>query len=80
LVSQWSIKLGEGEGLSQVQFFSAERERGGWCARAQVSGSPQDFPKTKEQYVNWGDLEEDGERGGRFRGEPLEPYTLPLAK
>ena len=48
--------------------------------RAQVAGSPQDFPKTKEAYVNWGDLEEDGERGARFRGEPLEPYTAPLAK
>ena len=47
---------------------------------AQVQGSPQDFPKTKEQYVNWGDAEEDGERGGRFRGEPLEPFTQPLAK
>ena len=47
---------------------------------AQVQGSPQDFPKTKEQYVNWGDMDEDGERGGRFRGEPLEPFTQPLAK
>lgn len=45
----------------------------------QVAGSPQDFPKTKEQYVNWGDMDEDGERGSRFRGEPLEPYTKPLA-
>lgn len=45
----------------------------------QVSGSPTEFPKTKEQYVNWGDMEEDGERGSRFRGEPLEPHTKPLA-
>ena len=71
------------------------RPRKGWCdegawtqsgnggagvVRTQVAGSPQDFPKTKEAYVNWGDLEEDGERGARFRGEPLEPYTAPLAK
>ena len=45
----------------------------------QVSGSPTEFPKTKEQYVNWGDMDEDGERGSRFRGEPLEPHTKPLA-
>ena len=45
----------------------------------QVSGSPTEFPKTKEQYVNWGDMDEKGERGSRFRGEPLEPYTKPLA-
>ena len=46
---------------------------------AQVSGSSTEFPKTKEQYVNWGDMEDDGERGSRFRGEPLEPHTKPLA-
>ena len=38
-----------------------------------MSGSATEFPKTKEQYVNWGDMEDDGERGSRFRGEPLEP-------
>jgi hypothetical protein len=45
----------------------------------QVSGSPRDFPKTKEEYVNWGDEDEDGDRGARFRGKPLEPFTKPLA-
>lgn len=53
--------------------------RRGCCLSLQVSGSPTEFPKTKEQYVNWGDLDEEGERGSRFRGEPLEPYTKPLA-
>ncbi|KAK9917403.1 hypothetical protein WJX75_003979 [Coccomyxa subellipsoidea] len=52
---------------------------GGDDAGFKVAGNPQDFPKTKEQYVNWGDMDEDGERGSRFRGEPLEPYTKPLA-
>ncbi len=47
--------------------------------RCQVIGSPRDFPKTKEEYVNWGDEDEDGARGARFRGEPLEPFTKPLA-
>ena len=26
-----------------------------------------------------GDFDEDGDRGGRFRGKPLEPYTKQLA-
>ncbi len=47
--------------------------------RPQVKGDPKDFPKTKEQYVNWGEIDDDEEanRGSRFR-KPLEPYTKPL--
>ena len=47
---------------------------------AVLQGSPTDFPKTKEQYVNWGDFDDDGGRSKRFGGEPLEPYTQPLHK
>ncbi|KAA6423823.1 MAG: endopeptidase clp chloroplast precursor [Trebouxia sp. A1-2] len=52
---------------------------GGDEAGFQISGTTRDFPKTKESYVNWGDFDEDGDQGGRFRGKPLEPYTKPLA-
>ena len=45
----------------------------------QVTGSPRDFPKTKEEYVRWGDEDADGSRGSRFV-KPLEPYTQPLYK
>ncbi len=47
---------------------------------AQATGSPTDFPKTKESYVNWGDLDDDGSQTGRFRGVPLEPFTKPLVE
>jgi len=53
---------------------------GGDEAGFQIQGSPTDFPKTKEQYVNWGDFDDDGSRSKRFSGEPLEPYTQPLQK
>ena len=44
----------------------------------QADGSTRAFPKTKEAYVNWGDLDElDGSRGSRFV-KPLEPYTEQL--
>ena len=46
----------------------------------QATGSPTDFPKTKESYVNWGDLEDDGDSGSRFGGKPLEPFTAPLVE
>lgn len=40
----------------------------------QIAGSPTDFPKTKEEYVRWGDEDpSDGSRGSRFV-RPLEPY------
>lgn len=45
-----------------------------------LQGSAQDFPKTKEEYVNWGDFDDDGSRASRFKGAPLEPYTEPLKK
>jgi ATP-dependent Clp protease, protease subunit len=47
---------------------------GGDEAVFQAQGSTKDFPKTKEQYVNWGDMEDDGSRSARFT-KPLEPYT-----
>ncbi len=51
---------------------------GGDEAGFNIQGSPKDFPRTKEAYVNWGDLEEDGSRSSRFRG-PSEPFTKPLS-
>jgi ATP-dependent Clp protease protease subunit len=40
-----------------------------------LQGSTTDFPKTKEQYVSWGDDDlNDGSSGSRFI-KPLEPYT-----
>ena len=48
---------------------------GGDEAVFKVEGSTRAFPKTKEQYVNWGDYNElDGSRGARFV-KPLEPHT-----
>ena len=46
---------------------------------AQATGSPTDFPKTKEAYVNWGDMDDDGDSSSRFKG-PLEPFTKPLVE
>lgn len=51
---------------------------GGDDAGFQITGNLRDFPKTKEDYVNWGDRPDDGSRGSRFV-KPLEPYTKPLA-
>lgn len=50
---------------------------GGDQAGFDIKGSPKDFPRTKEAYVNWGDLEDDGSSGSRFR-QPIEPFTKPL--
>ncbi|KAL4444947.1 hypothetical protein ABPG77_003997 [Micractinium sp. CCAP 211/92] len=48
---------------------------GGDEAVFKVEGSTRAFPKTKEQYVNWGDDDFlDGSRGSRFV-KPLEPHT-----
>lgn len=51
----------------------------GSLVAAQATGSPTDFPKTKEAYVNWGDMDDDGNSSGRFKG-PLEPFTQPLVE
>lgn len=48
---------------------------GGEEAVFKVTGSTREFPKTKEQYVSWGDTDDlDGSSGSRFN-RPLEPYT-----
>ncbi|PSC76032.1 ATP-dependent Clp protease proteolytic subunit chloroplastic [Micractinium conductrix] len=48
---------------------------GGDEAVFKIEGSTRAFPKTKEQYVNWGDDDLfDGSRGARFV-KPLEPHT-----
>lgn len=48
---------------------------GGEEAVFKIEGSTRAFPKTKEQYVNWGDEDfMDGSRGSRFV-KPLEPHT-----
>ena len=45
---------------------------GGDDAVFQVQGSTRAFPKTKEQYVNWGDEDLlDGSRGSRWGGVGL---------
>jgi len=45
-----------------------------------IAGDTRAFPKTKEQYVSWGDQPaEEGQRGSRFR-KPVEPYTEKLSK
>lgn len=52
---------------------------GGDSATFQIQGDTTKFPKTKEEYVAWGDDDsDDGSRGSRFR-KPLEPYTPGLA-
>ena len=54
-----------------------DRVVGGDAGVFQVDGSTRAFPKTKEQYVSWGDEDgegDDGSRGSRFL-KPLEPYT-----
>lgn len=57
-----------------------------WCVfshrcshlSVQVTGSTRNFPKTKEEYIAWGNEDDDGSRGARFKG-PIEPYVKPLA-
>jgi len=54
---------------------------GGDEAVFQVQGSTYDFPKTKEDYVSWGDrTDDDGSSSGRFKKKPVEPHTQPLAE
>jgi len=48
---------------------------GGDEAVFDLKGSTTEFPKTKSQYVSWGDDDmADGSSGARFT-KPLEPYT-----
>eukprot|EP00803_Ostreobium_quekettii_P006065 evm.model.scf_440.4 EVM.evm.TU.scf_440.4 scf_440:31071-33129(+) len=63
--------------LEAKQYGLIDHIIGGDDAGLKIEGSLTDFPKTKEEYVNWGDSEEDGSRGSRFT-KPLEPYTKPL--
>ena len=52
---------------------------GGDSATFQIQGDTTKFPKTKEEYVAWGDDDsDDGSLVSRFR-KPLEPYTPGLA-
>jgi ATP-dependent Clp protease, protease subunit len=51
---------------------------GGEEAVFKAMGSTKAFPKTKEQYVNWGDdMDEEALRGSRFVKQ-LEPHTEKL--
>ena len=54
---------------------------GGDSAGFEVKGSPKDFPKTRPEYIKWGEELEDeiNRRGSRFTGVPLEPHTKPLS-
>lgn len=53
---------------------------GGDAAGFVIKGTTKDFPKTKEQYVSWGVDGDFGDRGDRFKGQPLEPFTQPMTK
>lgn len=44
---------------------------GGDEATFQASGSTRSFPKTKKEYIAWGNEEDDGSRSSRFKGKPL---------
>lgn len=51
---------------------------GGEKAVFQIQGNTTDFPKTKEDYVKWGDqILEDGSSAARFK-KPVEPFTKGL--
>lgn len=47
---------------------------GGEEAVFKIQGSTTDFPKTKQDYVSWGDKLEVGDSGSRFK-KPIEPFT-----
>lgn len=64
--------------LEALEYNIIDSIIGGEQAVFKVEGTTRKFPKTKEEYVSWGDDDDDGSRGGRFRG-PLEPYVKPLA-
>lgn len=65
--------------LEAKQYGLIDHVIGGDDAGFKFTGSTRDFPKTKEEYVNWGDFDDDdGSRTRRFQGIPLEPYTKGL--
>eukprot|EP00873_Tetraselmis_striata_P039328 jgi/Tetstr1/459592/TSEL_004956.t1 len=53
---------------------------GGDEAVFKIEGNTRDFPKTKEDYVSWGDMDDDGSSSGRFKKGALEPHTAPMSK
>ncbi|KAK9804033.1 hypothetical protein WJX73_005523 [Symbiochloris irregularis] len=66
--------------LEAKQYGLIDHIIGGDSAGFEIKGSPTDFPKTKPEYIKWGEEMEDeiNRRGSRFRGVPLEPHTQPL--
>lgn len=50
---------------------------GGDEAVFQVQGSTTDFPKTKEDYVSWGDKVDTGASGSRFK-KPVSAQDTPF--
>ena len=66
--------------LEAKQYGLIDTIVGGDTAGFEIQGSPRDFPKTRPEYIRWGEEmeEEMANRGSRFRGVPLEPHTKPL--
>lgn len=42
-----------------------------------IVGNTKNFPKTRREYIAWGDEDNDGSRSERFL-RPAEPYTQPV--
>jgi ATP-dependent Clp protease, protease subunit len=40
---------------------------GGESATFKIDGTTRSFPKTKKDYISWGDEEDDGSRSRRFQ-------------
>ncbi|KFM26347.1 ATP-dependent Clp protease proteolytic subunit 3, chloroplastic [Auxenochlorella protothecoides] len=50
---------------------------GGEEAVFKIVGNTKNFPKTRREYIAWGDEDNDGSRSERFL-RPAEPYTQPV--
>ena len=70
--------------LEAKQYGVIDTIVGGDDAGFVIKGDTRHLPKTKREYIAWGEEDsdeedEEGVRGSRFKNRPLEPYTKPLA-
>ena len=66
--------------LESKQYGLIDHIIGGDDAGFVIQGDTRRRPMTKKEYISWGEeAEKRPSRGSRFLGEPVEPYTKPLA-
>jgi len=65
--------------LESKQYGLIDHIIGGDDAGIKIYGSLQHIPKTKKEYISWGEEEDDGSRSARFV-KPRTPETAPLSE